>query len=142
MIRFFLGPAVFGILTFLIVFFIAPLVVAEADLVAGVAGSILEYSNRHWATTPPIVASYIAILNLGIVAVTAGILMTVIAQLLVIIQVILVGLYRGIRLLLQWAPKDKAPSDLPAIDIDAKYLNSGEREKILGRGLDSIDRDR
>ncbi len=142
MIRFFIGPAVFGILTFLIIFFIAPLIVAEADLIAGVAGAILEYSNRHFAATPPIVASYIANLNLVIVAVTAGLLMTVVAQLLVIIQVILVCLYGGIRLLLRWAPQKKAPSDLPPIDIDAKYLNSGEREKILGRGLDSIDRDR
>ncbi len=142
MIRFLIGPAVFGILTFLIVFFIAPMMIAEADIVAGVAGPILEFSNRHWATTPPIIASYIAILNLGIVAVTAGILMTVVAQLLVIVQVVLVCLYLGIRLLLRWERKPKAPGDLPPIDIDARYLNSGEPEKILGRGLDSIDRDR
>ena len=141
MIRFFIGPAVFGILSFLIVYFIAPLFVAEADLVAGVAGSILEYSNRHWTTTPPLVARYIAILNLAIVAVTVGILMTVVAQLLVIIQVILVGLYRGVRLLLRWAPKKKAPSDLPPIELDPRYRDSKHEEKVLGRGLDSIDRD-
>lgn len=142
MIRFFAGPAVFGILTFLVVYFVVPLIVAEADLVAGAAGSILEYSNRHFATTPPIVASYIANLDLVIVAVTAAILMTVLAQLLVAIQAVLVCLYRGAKLLLRWTRKKEKPSDLPPIDIDARYLNSGEREKILGRGLDSIDRDR
>lgn len=136
-----IGPAIFGLVIFVMILFIAPLIVAEADLVAGVARSILEYSNRHYATTPPIVASYIANLDLAIVAVTAGILMTVVAQLLVAIQAILVGLFRGVKLLLRWERKKKPPSDLPPIELDPRYRDSKPEENVLGRGLDSIDRD-
>ncbi len=141
MIRFFLGPLIFGSFAFLAVFFIAPLLVAEADLVAGVAGLILDSSNRYFATTPSIVAAYIANLNLAIVAVTAGLLTMVIVQLLVIVQALLVCLYRGIGALLRWERKKEETRDLPPIEMDSRYRNSKDEKKVLGRGLDSIDRD-
>ncbi len=142
MIRFFLGPLIFGSFAFLSVLFIAPLFAAEADLVAGVAGPILDWSNRYLAATPPIVASYIANLNLVIVAVTAGLLVTVIVQLLVLIQAILGCLYRGIRALLRWERKKEETRDLPPIELDPRYRDAEAEKRVLGRGLDSIDRDR
>lgn len=142
MYRFLIVPAIIGIATFLIILFIAPEIISGTDIVAGAAGSLLEFSNRHFATTPPIIAAYIAHLNLEIVAVTAGSLTMVVVQLLVLVGVILTSLIKGIVALLRWRPKKEPVHDLPPLDIDARYLNSGENQKILGRGLDSIDRDR
>ena len=142
MIKFFAGPAVFGVFAFLAVFFIAPLFVADADLVAGAGGSILEMSNRYFASTPSIVAAYLANLNLAIVAVTAGLLMTLIVQLLVVIQVVLVCGYQAVGALLRWRRKVEQVRDLPPIDMDPRYLASKDEERVLGRGLDSIDRER
>ncbi len=141
MVTYFIVPAVFGGFTFLIVLFVAPVIVAEADLVAGVAGLILDSSNRYFATTPPIVASYIANLNLAIVAVTAGLLMTVGVQLLAIVQAAFVGLCRGIGSLLRWERKKDEARDLPPIEMDARYRDAKEEKRVFGRGLDSIDRD-
>ena len=142
MIKFFAGPAIFGIFVLLVVLFVAPLFVAETDLVAGVGRSILEMSNRYFATTPAVVAVYLANLNLGIVAVTAGLLMTVIAQLLVVAQAVIVCVCRAVGALLRRRRKDEQPRDLPPIEMDPRYLDSKDEEKVLGRGLDAIDRDR
>ena len=70
-----------------------------------------------------------------------GLFLTVVIQLLVIIGGMFVYLSKWITSHLQRdRTEDKAP-DLPPIDMDSRFNKSEKGEKVLGRGLDSIDRD-
>lgn len=142
MYKFIVGPAIFGLLAFLITFFIAPLFVSETDIVAGVAAWTIDLSNRHFANMPPVVASYVANLNLALVALSAGMLLTIIVLFLVIIGALFAGFFRGIRFMLQKLRKQEVVRDLPPIDLDPRYRDSKTEKKILGRGFDAEDRDR
>jgi hypothetical protein len=91
---------------------------------------------------PPIIASYIANLNLAMVALTVGLFMTAVIQLLVIIWGIFSHMARWIISFLQKDRKKDEPRDLPPIDMDSSFKTSSIGKGVVGRGLDSIDRDR
>ena len=90
---------------------------------------------------PPIIASYIAYLNLAIVALTVGLLLTVVIQLVVIIGGTFIYIIKWIVSCLQKDRGKEVVQDLPPIDIDSKFMGSTPGKEILGRGIDSIDRD-
>lgn len=141
MFRLLLVPVIIGILTFSIVYFIFPLLFSESDIVSVFAEFTLNLSNSYFATMPPLIAGYIANLNLLGVALTVGLLSTVAIQLLVIIADAFVFVARGVVSIFKTKRKEASPPDLPSLDIDARYLNSSPGKKILGGGFDSLDPD-
>ncbi len=90
---------------------------------------------------PPIIASYIANLNLAMVALTVGLLLTVVIQLVVIIGGTFIRIIKWIISFLQKDRGKEVVKDMSPIDMDPRFMESGPGEKILGRGLDSIDRE-
>ncbi len=141
MLRLFIGPMIIGILAFLFIYYISPLIISEPGVVSIVAEFALNLSNSYFDTMPPIIASYIASLNLAIVALTVGLLMTVVIQLLLIIRGMFIYITKWIILYLQKDRKKDEAQDLPPINMDSRFKNSERGNKVLGRGLDSIDRD-
>ena len=141
MYRLLIGPVITGILAFLFIYFISPVIISESDIVAIVAQFALGLSNAIFENMPPVIASYITNLNLAIVAITVGLSLTVVVQLLVIIGGMFVYVIEWIISYLQKDRKEEEPQDLPSIDMDSSFESSGDGKKILGRGLDSIDRD-
>jgi hypothetical protein len=141
MFRLLIGPITIGILAFLFIYFILPAIVSEPAVVSYVAEFALNLSNSYFDSMPPIIASYIANLNLAVVALTVGLLFTVVIQLVVIIGYTFIYLIKWIILYLQKDRENEDVQDLPPIDMDSRFMNSVKGEKILGRGLDSIDRD-
>ena len=141
MYRLLIGPVIIGILAFLFIYFISPVIISESNIVAIAAQFALRLSNAFFENMPPIIASYITNLNLAIVAITVGLSLTVAVQLLVIIGGMFIYLIRWIISYLQKDSKEEEPQDLPAIDMDSSFESSEDGEKVLGRGLDSIDRD-
>ena len=67
--------------------------------------------------------------------------MTVIVQLLVIIWRIFSYTAKWIFSLLQRKEKEEEPQDLQPIDMDSSFKVSSIGKGVVGRGLDSIDRD-
>jgi len=141
MYRLLIGPVIIGILAFLFIYFISPAIISESDIVAIVAKFALSLSNAFFENMPPIIASYITNLNLAIVAITAGLSLTVAVQSLVIIGGMFIYVIRWIISYLQKDRKEEEPQDLPPIDMDSSFESSEDGKKVLGRGLDSIDRD-
>ncbi len=141
MFRYFIIPVIVGISVFLAIFFIAPLILAETDIVASLARLSLGLSNFLFATMPPAIASYISNLNLALVATTAGLLAIPVTQLLVVIKDVFVGLLKAVAALRQRFHKEEAVPDLPSIDMDPRYQKPAKGGGILGKGLDSIDED-
>jgi hypothetical protein len=141
MFRLLIGPITIGILAFLFIYFILPAIVSEPGVVSYVAEFALNLSNSYFDSMPPIIASYIANLNLAVVALTVGLLFTVVIQLVVIIGYTFIYLIKWIILYLQKDRENEDVQDLPPIDMDSRFMNSVKGGKILGRGLDSIDRD-
>ena len=141
MFRLLVVPVVIGILAFSVVYFIFPLLFSESDIVSVLAEFALDLSNSYFASMPPLVAGYIANLNLLGVALTVGLLSTVAIQLVVIIVDTFVFVARGVVSIFKIRRKQARPPDLPSLDIDARYINSSPGKKILGGGFDSIDRD-
>ena len=141
MYRLLIGPVIIGILAFLFIYFISPAIISESDIVAIVAKFALSLSNAFFENMPPIIASYITNLNLAIVSITAGLSLTVVVQLLVITGGMFIYVIRGIISYLQKDRKEEEPQDLPPIDMDSSFESSEDGKKVLGRGLDSIDRD-
>lgn len=139
MIRFVMIPAIAGIIAFLLMLFIAPLIVAETDIVASVANRTLEWSNRSFATMPPIVASYIANLNLIVVALSAGLIVITGVLILVVAGEIFVGMARVIVSILKRFRREEVVRDLPPIDLPPRFRDSKPVKKILGRGFDATD---
>lgn len=142
MFRLLVVPLSIGILAFLFVYFIAPAISSEPDIVSYVAEIALYFSNSYFENMPPIIASYIAYLNLAIVAFTVAILLTVLIQLVVVSGGTFIRLIKWMISHLQRDKDDESEQDLPPIDIDSKYMNQTPGKEILGRGIDSIDRDR
>ena len=141
MYRLLIGPVTIGILAFLFIYFISPVIISESNIVAIAAQFALRLSNAFFENMPPIIASYITNLNLAIVAITVGLSLTVAVQLLVIIGGMFIYVIRWIISYLQKDNKKEEPQDLPAIDMDSSFESSEDGENVLGRGLDSIDRD-
>ena len=141
MFRLLVVPISIGILAFLFICFIAPAIVAEPDIVSYVAELALYLSNSYFETMPPIIASYIANLNLLIVASTVGLLLTTVIQLVVAIAGTLIKIITWIASCLQKDRDKEVVKDLSPIDMDPKYMGSAPGKEILGRGIDSIDQD-
>lgn len=141
MYRLLIGPVIIGILAFLFIYFISPVIISESDIVAIVAQFALSLSNAFFENMPPIITSYITNLNLAIVAITVGLSLTVIVQLLVIIGGMFIYVIRWIISYLQKDRKEEEPQDLAPIDMDSSFESTGDGKKVLGRGLDSIDQD-
>ena len=141
MFRLLVVPVSIGILAFLIIYFIAPVIVPEQGIVTYVAEFALYFSNSYFESMPPIIASYIANLNLTNVALTMGLLLLVIIQLVVVIGSACMSIIKRIISYLQKDRGKEVKEDLAPIDMDSKFMESGPGNKILGRGLDSIDRE-
>ena len=141
MYRLLIGPVIIGILAFLFIYFISPVIISESDIVAIVAKFALSLSNALFENMPPIIANYITNLNLAIVAITMGLSLTVVVQLLVIIGGMSIFVIRSIISYLHKDRKEEEPQDLPPIDMDSSFESSEDGKKVMGRGLDSIDRD-
>lgn len=141
MFKLFIGPMIVGILVFLLIYYISPVFFSEPGIVSIVAELALNLSNLYFDTMPPFIANFIASLNLTKAALTVGISMTVVVQLTVIIGGMFIYLTKRVTSLLQRdRAEDKAP-DLPPIDMDSRFNHSEKGREVLGRGLDSIDRD-
>ena len=141
MFRLLVVPISIGILAFLFIYYIASTIVSEPDIVSYVAEFALYLSNSYFETMPPFIASYIANLNLVMVALTAGLLLTVVTQLIVIFGGTFIYI---IKWVVSWLQKDRGKEvaqDLSPIDMDSKFMGSAPGKEILGRGIDSIDRD-
>ncbi len=141
MFRLLVVPISIGILAFLFIFFIAPTIVSEPGIVSYVAEFVLYLSNLYFESMPPIIANYITNLNLAMVALTVGLLLTVVIQLVVIIGGMFICIIKWIISCLQKDRGKEVVQDLPPIDIDSRFMGSEPGEKILGRGFDSIDRE-
>lgn len=141
MFRLLVVPISVGVLVFLVTYFLAPSTVPEPGVVAYVADFSLDFSNAFFETMPSIIASYIANLNLLLVALTVALLSTLVIQLVVIAGGILIGIARWLRSILQKDRSKEVVQDLSPIDMDSRFMGSGPGKKILGRGLDSLDRE-
>jgi len=141
MFRLLVVPISIGILAFLFIYLIAPAIIPEPGIVSYVAEFALYWSNSYFESMPPIIASYIVNLNLAMAALTVGLLLTVVIQLVVIIGGTFISIIKWIILCLQKDRGKEAVEDMSPIDMDPKYMGSGPGKKILGRGLDSIDRE-
>ena len=141
MFRLLVVPISIGILAFLFIYLIAPAIVPEPGIVSYVAEFALYLSNSYFESMPPIIASYIANLNLAMVALTVGLLLTVVIQLVVIIGGTFICIIKWIISFLQKDRVEEVVQDLPPIDMDSRFMAPAPGEKILGRGLDSIDRE-
>lgn len=141
MFRLLVVPISIGILTVLFIYFIASAIVAEPGIVSYVAEVALYLSNSYFETMPSIIASYIANLNLAMVALTVGLLLTVVIQLVVIIGGMFTCIIKWIISCLQKDRGKGVVEDLSPIDMDSKYMSSAPGKNILGRGIDSIDED-
>ena len=141
MFRSLVVPISIGILAFLFIYFIAPTIVPEPGIVSYVAEFALYLSNSYFESMPPIIVSYIVNLNLVMVALTVGLLLTVVIQLLVIIGGAFICIVKWIISRLQKDRGKEVVQDLSPIDMDSKFMGSMPGKKILGRGLDSIDQE-
>jgi hypothetical protein len=141
MFRLLIGPVIIGTLTFLFIYFVSPVIISGPRIVSIVAEFVLNLSTLYFENTPPIIAGYIASLNLTIVAITVGLVMTVVIQLLVIIWGIFSFMARWVISLLHKDRLEDESQDLPAIDMDSSFKTSSIGKGVFGRGLDSIDRD-
>ena len=140
MFRLLIGPMIVGILAFLFIYFVSPVIISDPGIVLIVAEFVLDLSTLNFESMPPIIAGYIANLNLAIAALTVGILMTVVIQLLVIIWGIFSFMARWVISLLHRDRQEDEPQDLPPIDMDSSFKTSSIGKGVVGRGLDSIDR--
>ena len=141
MFRLLVVPISIGILVFLFIYFIAPAIVPESNIVSYVAEFSLYLSNSYFENMPPIIASYIAYLNLAMVALTVGLLLRVVIQLVLIIGGTFIYIIKWIVSCLQKDRGKEVVQDLSPIDMDPRFMGSAPGKEILGRGIDSIERD-
>ena len=141
MFRLLIGPMIVGILAFLFIYFVSPVIISDPGIVSIVAEFVLDLSTLSFESMPPIVAGYISNINLTIVAITVGLFMAVVIQLLVIILGIFRFMARWVISLLHRDKQEDEPQDLSPIDMDPSFKTSSIGKGVLGRGLDSIDRD-
>ena len=74
MLRRFVISAIIGILNFVVIYFALPLAFSVADIVAGFATAVLEFSNRFFDPMPRLLVDYVASLNLLTVGLTSALL--------------------------------------------------------------------
>lgn len=141
MVRLLFVPASMGVLLALFIYFLLPQMVSGADIVAYFARTALELSNALFAHMPQRMADYIASLNLLAVAITAGILLTVIIQILVLVASGLAMFLKAILYLLKSNQKPPEPRELEPLELDARYRGTPKGKDIAGRNFDSIERD-
>jgi hypothetical protein len=132
---------IIGVLAFLFIYFISPVIISDPGIVSIVANFVLNLSDSIFEGMPPIIAKYLANINLLVAAITVGLLLMVVVQLLVIIWGIFGYMAKSILALLQKKEKEEEPQDLPPIDMDSSFKTSSIGQGVVGRGLDSIDRD-
>ena len=141
MFRLVVIPVSVGILVFVCIYFVSPAFVQAPDTVAYVAESILYWSNSFFATMPPILASYVAYLDLATIALTAGLISLIGVHLVILIGGALIGLAKWmVAFVLKDRSKDDA-EDLPPIEMDSRYMRDMPGKEIMGRGIDSMDRE-
>jgi len=141
MLRLLIAPVIIGILAIILIYLVSPVFVAEADTVAMVARVALSLSNAFYATMPAGIGSYINNLNLLIAALTIGLVLIVALYVLEIIGVLFVCITRWVVALLRREKKEEGPRELSPIDPDSSFADRDYGDKVMGRGLDSIDRD-
>ena len=141
MFRLLIGPMIAGMLAFVSVYFISPVIISGPGIVSFFAEFVLRLSTFYFDNTPSIIGGYIANLNLPMVALTAGLIVMVVMQLLVIIWGLLSGMARWMISFLKKGREEDEPQDLPPIDMDSSFKTSSIGKGVFGRGLDSIDRD-
>lgn len=141
MLRLLLIAVIVGVLAILLIFFVSPFVVSEADLVSVIARLTLGLSNLFFENTPADVLTYVNGLNLLLVALTVGLFLTVAILAIGIGGYLLKALCKGIASLLHREKKEE-PRDMSPIDMDSRFKSTGLGEDIIGRGLDDIDQNR
>jgi hypothetical protein len=141
MIRYFAYSAIVAILVLLTTYFLAPLIVTDPGVVARVAGWLLDWSNSRFDSTPPLLAGYISNLNLALVSLSAAVLALIGVLLLALAGRVFSAVAKGTLALLRRCRKKSAPADLPPIEMDPGFRESAIGKGVVGRGLDSIDRD-
>ena len=141
MFRFFIMPMVIGVVVFLVTWLVSPLVIADPGIVPLVARSIVDFSNSRFETMPPVIASYVAHLNLALVAFTAALLVMLVIQLALITWKFVVLARKWLGWCLLRFRRPEAPRDLPPLEMDSSFKPSKIGQGVIGRGLDSIDRD-
>ena len=141
MLRYFLMAVIVGILAILLIFFVSPFVISEADLVSVIARLTLGLSNLFFENTPADVLTYVNGLNLLLVAMTVGLFLTTAMLAIGIVGLLFKALLKGIASLLHREIKEE-PRDMSPIDMDSRFKSTGLGEDILGRGLDDIDQNK
>ena len=142
MFRLLVVPVSIGVLALLLTCFLALAIVSEPGVVSYVAEFALYLSNAYFDTMPPIIAGYIAHLNLAMAGLTVGLLVTLTIQLIVITSGTVIWITKWIILWLQRGRGEEVERDLSPIDMDPRYMGSTPGKEILGRGIDSIDGER
>jgi len=139
MFKFFIGPLFIGILAFLAVYFVSPIIISDPGIVSIVAEIVLKLSNSFFENMPPVVADLIASLNLAVISISTGLLIMVAVQLLAIIWSIFGYMTKRIVSYLQRNEIIDEPQDLPPLEMDSRFKTSSIGKGVVGRGLDSID---
>ena len=79
--RYITGPFIIGILVFLFVLFVIPILVSETGIVSAVVKSALSISNNLFAVMPPLIVDFTGNLNLPLAALALGLTITIAFQL-------------------------------------------------------------
>ncbi|MEN8226203.1 MAG: hypothetical protein ABFS05_12670 [Bacteroidota bacterium] len=138
MFHLFTGPVLTGILVFLFIYFISPEITSESAIISFVAEFILTSSNTYFDPMPSIIATYITRLNLLLVGISSGLLITIFFQ--VIGGLIIIFTFIKYRIIHFFEDRRKNKKlDLPPIDMDRSYKQAKKEEVILARGMDPID---
>lgn len=139
MFKLLLTPLIAGILAFLLVYFVSPEFVSEAELVSLVAQFTLNLSNSVFDPMPSMLAEYLAGLDLLLVSLTAGIAAMASVFLLLIIWG---AVYYPIKWIISFLSREKVSppvKDLPEITPDLDLYKAEPGKKILGRGFDTAE---
>ena len=124
MIRLFIGPMIVGVFAFLFIYYISPVFISEPIIVSIVAEFALNWSNLYFDSMPPIVVSYISDLNRVMVALTVGLLITLVIQLLLVIRSTSIYITKWVITYLQKDREKDEALDLPSINMDLKFKKS------------------
>jgi hypothetical protein len=141
MYRYIIGPVIVGMLAFLFIYYVSPVLISEPGIVPLVARFALNSSNLYFESTPPVIADYIARLNLTMAALTVGLLLLMAIPLVVAIWDILSSIASWIISCVQRDRKKEEPGDMQPIDMDSSFKTSSIGKGVYGRGLDTIDPD-
>ena len=139
MFRFFVVPMIAGVLVFLGTWFVSPLVFSSSGVVSILGDAVVNYSNSRFETMPPVIASYVANLNLVLAALTLGLMVVVMIQLLLVAWSMIAVSGKWLIACLRKPEKEEEPRDLPPLEMDPRFRASKIGKGVMGRGLDSID---